>query len=238
MNKIIALSINDFRNITRDNILKYFFLAVPLLFILLLTVALPLLIKQFPVISDYTDIIVSCFSIEFPMIIGFVVSFIMLDEKDERVFTVLRIMPVTLFQFLFYRLFFSVFFTFLFVFLMLLFNNIYSISIGYIILNSFLFSLLTPIVILIEVAFASNKVTGFTVFKGLNFILMIPVISFFIPSRWSLITGIFPTYWPIHSIYSVLNNQPNITESIISVFYSILFIILLSFVFKKRVYSV
>lgn len=238
MNKIIALTINDFRNIMRDNILKYFFLAVPLLFILLLTVVVPLLTEQFPVISDYNDIIVSCFSIEFPMIIGFVVSFIMLDEKDERVFIALRIMPVTLFQFLFYRLFFSVFFTFLFVFLMLFFNNLYSISIGYIILNSFLFALLTPLVILTEVTFASNKVTGFAVFKGLNFILMIPVASFFIPSQWSLITGIFPTYWSIHSIYSVLNNQPNITESIISIFYSILCIIFLSVIFKRRVYNI
>jgi len=236
MNKLVALTINDFRSIFRDDFLKYFFLAVPLLFILILVVAIPILMKEFPVISDYTHIILSFFALELPMIIGFVISFMMLDEKDYRVFTVLRVMPVSLFQFLFYRLFFAVFFTFLFVFIMLYFNNLHHIPVDVILLNSLIFALITPVVVLLEVTYASNKVTGFTIFKGLNFILMLPVVSFFVNSEWNRVIGVIPTYWSLNSLVHFINQDPFTTDAIISIIYSIVLIVLLSFLFKRKVF--
>ncbi len=236
MNKIISLAINDLRNIFRDDILKYFFLAVPLLFIIILVFAVPVLIREFPIVADYTSILISFFALEFPMIIGFVISFMMLDEKDERVFTALRVMPLSLFQFLFYRLFFSVFFTFIFVFIMLYLNGLYELTINQILISSFLFSLITPIVILMEVCFAGNKVTGFTIFKGLNFIFMIPVVSYFITAKWEFAIGVIPSYWPINTLFSFLTNQTNYLEIVISVIYSVLIIFLLSMTFKRSVY--
>lgn len=237
MNKLISLTINDLRNIMRDGVLRYFLLIVPFLFIAMLIWLIPLLIEEFPVISNYTDVIISFFLLELPLIIGFIISFMMLDEKDERVFTALRVMPVSLFQFLFYRLFFAVFFSFIFIFIMLFFNNLYDISLANILINAFLFALITPIVVLLEVTFAANKVTGFTLFKGINFILMIPVAGFFIPSNWKILLGIIPSYWPMHSIYSVLNNTTNNILPLFSFFYTILLIFLLSLIFKRKVYN-
>lgn len=236
MNKIVHLAINDLRNITRDNILKYFFIAVPLLFILILVLVIPMLIENFPVLQEYSDIIITFFSLEIPLIIGFVISFLMLEEKDERVFTALRIMPVSLFEFLFYRLFFAVFFAFVFVFIMLLFNGLYQVSLLEITLNSLVFALITPILILMEVTFASNKVTGFTLFKGVNFIFMIPIASFFIISKWKILIGIIPTYWPIQSIFKTTNQVPHFSEQLISICYSIILIFILSLIFKRKVY--
>lgn len=238
MNKLVSLTLNDLRNIFRDDILKYFFIVFPLLFIVLLLFGVPVIIKEFPIIGDYTDIILSFFALEFPMIIGFVISFIMLDEKDENVFTALRVMPLTLFEFLFYRLFLSIFFTFIFVFVMLFTNNLYEMSLNQIAINSFLFSLITPIVILLEVCFAGNKVTGFTMFKGLNFIFMIPVASYFITAKWKIIVGIIPSYWPMNSIYTTINNQTNLSQIVISVLYSVAAIFILSFIFKRKVYHI
>lgn len=238
MNKLISLTINDLRNIMRDSVLRYFLLVVPFLFIAMLIWLIPFLIGEFPIISNYTDVIISFFLLELPLIIGFIISFMMLDEKDERVFTALRVMPVSLFQFLFYRLFFAVFFSFVFVFIMLFFNNIYDISLANILINAFLFALITPIVVLLEVTFAANKVTGFTLFKGINFILMIPIAAFFIPSDWKILLGIIPSYWPMHSIYSVLNNTINISLPLISLSYTILLTFLLSLIFKRKVYNI
>lgn len=236
MNKIISLAINDLRNIFRDNILKYFFVAVPILFIGILLLVVPLIIKYFPIINNYTNIIIPFFTLEFPMIIGFVISFMMLDEKDEKVFTALRVMPVSLFQFLFYRLFFSVFFTFIFVCIMLYVNNLYEIEFYQICLNSLLFALLTPIVILIEVCFAGNKVTGFTLFKGLNFIFMIPVASYFITAKWKIAIGIIPTYLPMNIVYETLNGDFSFNNIFLSISYSIIIIVFLSYIFKRKVY--
>ena len=238
MNKLIQLTINDLRNIIRDNFLKYFLLAVPILFLIIIIWILPLLIQEFPVLNNYTDIIIMFFALEFPMIIGFVISFLMLDEKDERVFTALRIMPVSLFQFLFYRLFFAIFFSFVFITIMLFFNNIYHLSIGMILLNSLLFALITPVVILIEVTFASNKVTGFTIFKGLNFILMIPVVEFFIHLKWGFLLKIIPSYWPMQSLFTTITQDNNFNISLISILYCFLVIFILSQFFKKRVYYI
>lgn len=237
MSKIIQLTLNDLKNITRDNILKYFFIAIPLLFILSLVLLVPILIEQFPAIDDYSEIIVTFFSLELPLIIGFVISFLMLDEKDERVFTALRVMPVSVFQFLFYRLFFAVFFAFAFIFLMLLLSDLHKISIVEMFLNSLAFALITPILVLIEASFASNKVTGFTVFKVLNFIFMIPIISFFIDSKWSLLMGLIPTYWTMQSIYHALSNELSFIHFTISILYSVSLIIFLSLVFNRRVYN-
>jgi len=236
MNKLISLTLNDFRNIFRDDFLKYFFIAVPLLFILIIVFGVPLAVKEFPVVAGYTDIIITCFALEFPMLIGFVFSFMMLDEKDEKVFTALRIMPVSLFQFLFYRLFFAVFFTFLFIFLMLITNNLYNLTISQTALNSFLFALITPIVILLEVCFAGNKVTGFTMFKGINAIFMIPAIGFFIHSEWKFLMGIIPTYWPLNGLYNGINNSSTMLTSLFSIIYSIIFILILSYIFKRKVF--
>ena len=236
MNKVISLAINDLRNIFRDDILRYFFLAVPLLFIIMLVFAVPVLIREFPIVADYTSILISFFALELPMIIGFVISFMMLDEKDERVFTALRVMPLSLFQFLFYRLFFSVFFTFIFVFIMLYLNGLYVLTINQILISSFLFALITPIVILMEVCFAGNKVTGFTIFKGLNFIFMIPVASYFITAKWEFAIGVIPSYWPMNTLYTILNNQTNYLEIVISAIYCVVIILLLSIIFKRRVY--
>jgi len=236
MNKIISLAINDLRNITRDNILKYFFFAVPILFILLLIFIVPLLIKRFPILQEYTDFVVLFFVLEIPMIIGFVVSFVMLDEKDERVFTALRVMPISLTQFLFYRLFFSIFFSFIFILLILYFNNLHDTSLIYMVLNSFLFSLITPIVILVEVSFASNKVTGFTLFKGLNFIAFIPIISFFVNLKLSWLFAIVPTFLPMQNLYLSINKEFSVWYFVTSVIYSIAIILLLSLIFKRKVY--
>ena len=236
MNKLIVLTKNDFKNIIRDDILKYFFLAVPLLFIIIFILVIPVVIHEFPVVSNYTHIILSFFALELPMIIGFVISFMMLDEKDERVFTALRVMPVSLFQFLFYRLSFAVFFTFVFVFIMLYFNGLYHIPVGVIFLNSLSFAMIAPIVILLEVTFANNKVTGFAIFKGLNFIFIIPVASFFIKSKWGALSGLIPSYWPLNSLVAYIDNQTFSTESVISMVYSGFLIVFLSLLFKRKVF--
>ena len=222
----------------RDSILRYFLLIVPLLFIAILVWLLPYLVELFPILLGYTDIIVSFFLLELPMIIGFIISFMMLDEKDERVFTTLRVMPISLFQFLFYRLFFSVFFTFIFCFLMLFLNNIYDLSLISMLYTSFLFAIITPIVVLLEVTFAENKVTGFTLFKGINFVFIIPVVGFFIQSDWKMLIGLIPTYWPMNFSYLILNNMLDIKVSLISLLYTLGVIFLLSILFKKRVYNV
>ena len=237
MNKVIQLTLNDLKNITRDDILKYFFIAVPLLFILVLMLVVPILIEQFPAIDDYSEVIVTFFSLELPLIIGFVISFLMLDEKDERVFTALRVMPISVFQFLFYRLFFAVFFAFAFIFLMLLLSDLHDISIIEMLLISLAFALITPILVLIEASFASNKVTGFTVFKALNFIFIIPIAGFFIESKWSLLMGLIPTYWPMQSIYQTLSTELSFTHFTISILYSVSLIVFLSLIFNKRVYN-
>ena len=237
MNKLITLTLNDLRNIMRDNFLRYFLLIIPFLFIFIVDWLIPFAINLFPVISGFADIITSSFMLELPLMIAFVISFMMLDEKDERVFTALRVVPVTLFQFLFYRLSLAVFFSFVFEFLMLYFNNLFEVSFVNILLSSLLYALITPIFVLLEVTFASNKVTGFTLFKGLNFIFIIPAAGFFIHSNWQYLLGIIPSYWPIHFTYTVLNNISNTGFLIFSFLYIISIILLLSSIFKRMIYN-
>jgi len=45
------------------------------------------------------------------------------------------------------------------------------------------------------VSFARNKIEGATWMKGLNFIIFLPVLSYFIQGPYEYILGILPVYW-------------------------------------------
>ncbi len=217
MNKILALCINDFKNIFRDKSLIVIFF-IPLLFILMLRYILPVIILEFPVVEEYKFLILTFFCTMTVVFPAFIISFIMLDERDENVLTVLRIVPVSPLTFIVYRMMFVFLFGFAFSALTMFLSGAINISAGNIFLISFLLSMMSPIATLFVVSIAKNKIEGVTIFKGLNFVLMLPLLSFFTESVWRNLIGIVPVYWTYRIMYNIINN------------YNILILVLISFV--------
>jgi fluoroquinolone transport system permease protein len=137
-----------------------------------------------------------------PGIVGMVIGFLFLDERDARTLTALRTTPLSMRQYLAYR-----------IALPLLLGTA-STLIGYPLpgLTPLALSTLLPIAIvagfwaptlaLVLAIAAPNKVAGFAVVKVMNSVNLLPVVAYFVPRPLQFIAGIFPTYWPMRALWS------------------------------------
>jgi hypothetical protein len=200
---------------------------VPLLFIFLLRFGLPPLFEVMPVLVSYKMVILASICLVTAMFPAFIFSFIMLDEKDLEVMAAIRVLPVSSSVFILYRLLFISLFSFFFNLLILVLSNQTEWSIGKMLLVSVPVAMVSPVSCLIITAFASNKIVGATWMKGLNFLFMIPVLTFL---------GILPYYW-IFKIYDpgfqILSFTFNYA---VGLSYICILTIISTMLFKRRVY--
>lgn len=194
MKKIIALGLNDLKNIFRDKTLTLIFF-VPVVIILLLRFAVPLLAGKFPGIVGYYPPLLAFFCYLMANFPAFLVSFIMLDEKDEDVLTVIRVMPFSLPSFVAYRVLLMVLLGTLISTLAIRLSGLVETGLLHTLSISVLFALIAPITTLTVVLLAKNKIEGLSILKGLSVILMLPLLSFFVHSSWTLALGIIPVFW-------------------------------------------
>ena len=206
MNKYLSILKGDLKNILRDPTLLLM-LFIPFLIIFILRFGLPHFENQFPLINNYSKEIISFFALLSAVLPGFIVSFILLDEKDLQLFPVINVTPVSLSGFLVSRLAFMVILGFLSSLLLLLVNGLYTISFIKSCQLALLCSLNTPILILIISGKAKNKVEGLTLLKLATITLMLPIIIFFLDNNWEYAFVFLPASW----VYLFLDNFQNQT---------------------------
>ena len=234
MKNITALIVNDFKNIFRDDVLKIMFV-IPFFLILALHYGLPPLIEMLPVIADYKYLIVTVMCLIIASFPAFLVAFIMLDEKDEGIFVIYKILPVSHTQFFIYRLGFLIFFSWFFSLLVLLLSGPEGMMLWQKFSAALLFALLPPFITLLTVTFARNKVEGVTIMKMLNFLLFLPVAAFFVHSGWEYVFGIIPMYWTYKIIETVNDTGWFLGGLFTGIVLHLLFISFVFRVFIKRV---
>ncbi|HYJ85000.1 MAG TPA: hypothetical protein VEW46_02955 [Pyrinomonadaceae bacterium] len=194
MNRIVALGVNDLKNIFRDRTLTLIFF-VPFVIIVLLRFGMPVLAEHFPVIVGYYPPILAFFCYMIVTFPAFLISFIMLDEKDEDVLTVIRVMPFSLPHFVAYRVLLILILGTVFSTLTILLSRLVQTGLLVAFSISVLFALTAPVITLTVVTFARNKIEGLSILKGLSTILMLPLLSFFINSSWKLVLSVIPVFW-------------------------------------------
>ncbi len=235
MNSILTYTRNDLKLIFRDPVLYVMFI-VPLLFILLLRFGLPPLFEVMPVLVSYKMVILASICLVTAMFPAFIFSFIMLDEKDLEVMAAIRVLPVSSSVFILYRLLFISLFSFFFNLLILVLSNQTEWSIGKMLLVSVPVAMVSPVSCLIITAFSSNKIIGTTWMKGLNFLFMIPVLTYIFEGSWEYILGILPYYW-IFKIYDPgFQILPFTFNYAVGLSYICILTIISTMLFKKRVY--
>jgi fluoroquinolone transport system permease protein len=196
--KLISLSVFDCKNILRDKTLTAMVI-MPFLIIAFLRLGTAPLLQAFPEVQPYLPVIFGYFCVLAAFFPGFIISFIMLDEKDENLLTVMRVMPVSPGLFLGYRLLFisvsGFLFSLLTIWLVPVFNPSLTVAISLAVLSA----LITPVTTLLVVTFARNKIEGITLLKGLNFALTLPLLAFVTDSAWANILGLLPVYWTYYA---------------------------------------
>jgi fluoroquinolone transport system permease protein len=156
----------------------------------------------------YYPLIMGGYVMTAPGIVGMVIGFLLLDERDARTLSALRVTPLSMRRYLAYR-----------VTLPLLAGTATTL-IGYPLIGltglpmmtlvpiAAVAALSAPSLALVLAIAAPNKVAGFAVVKLLNTINLLPIVAFFVPPPLQYIAGVLPAFWPMRALWSAGAGEP------------------------------
>jgi len=228
----------DTHQVLRDPLLGWMLL-LPLGLALLLRVLIPrigaalLAAARFDV-AAYHPLIMSGYLMSAAGMAGIVIGFVLLDERDERTLTALRVTPFTLRRYLAYR-----------ITLPLLLGTGATLA-GYPLVGisplpvadllpiAVVAGLSAPSLALLLAAAAPNKVAGFAVVKVLNGVNLVPVAAYFVPLPLQLAAGVLPAYWPMRALWSATAGEEYTGYLAAGVIVGVLAIALTAWLFERR----
>jgi len=185
---------NDLRNIVRDRTVGVL-LAVPLMFLALLRFGFPEIESRLPGADEYRSLALAVFCLLVGAFPAFMTSFVMLDERDEGVFSALRVLPVSIHRILALRLAVVAGLSLIFPALLLAGSGLHQGGWERAVVLPLLCALSSPAATLLAVSLAGNKIEGLTLFKGFFFVLGLAAVAVAQPGWWSWPAGVIPTYW-------------------------------------------
>jgi fluoroquinolone transport system permease protein len=207
MKAILAFGKNDARNISRDSLLLYV-IAIPWVMVVLTRLLVPALTTwlaeqvRFDLVPYYPLILSFFFVLEIPMLFGLVFGLLILDERDDNTLTALRVTPFSMTSYLLYRMMVASGLSIGYVLVLLPLTGMMDIGLlPATVPIAVLTGLLAPILALLLVSFASNKVEGLALMKASGILLLGPLAAYFITSQWQLLLGILPGYWPAKAFW-------------------------------------
>ena len=131
---------------------------------------------------------------------GFIYGFIFLEEKEESIWKVIRILPVSGLKIVFSRLLIGMTVSIAAIFCMLHFGFIIHLPLIKEMIISVHFSLAVPLIAVSLGAFAKNRIEGLAQMKIINLLLIAPGLIYILPSDLAHISGLIPTYWTFRSL--------------------------------------
>ena len=196
----------DMKMIGRDPILILLML-VPFLAVIFIKMLLYYLMPwlqselEFDLSIYYGYILGGCFLLS-PMMLGTVAGFLMIDEKDGKIFELISITPTGYSGYMAHRLVLPFAGSIIYTLLTYTILNIYTlngISLALIIL---LISLESVLVGAILFLFAEDKVQGLTYSKGMGVFIILSMADLFGKAWLSILAGIIPFYWILRLIHN------------------------------------
>ena len=233
LSKWLHLTLTDFQNVMREQLLLFMFFIAPALQFLTGRFGVPWLAGYFPVIDEYRELALILLTVQICSGVGFVMASILLDEKDEGIHTAIRTLPVGTATFLAYRMSITTFITFLFSWSMITFGGLIALSAWKSCAVALLFALIAPVVTMVMATFSRNKVEGLAMFKVLNLILLIPVLGLFLAPPVQYVFGLIPMYW---SYQYLADGTGQSSWWLIGLAYHLGLLALLFRIFNKRFY--
>jgi len=239
---ILKLAVNDLRNIMRDRFFVFAFFAYPVMLVLfsriLVHLIAPRIENVFPIAANFS-LVFMFFIVMIPFIFSFISAFLILDERDEHILTVLRVMPISRNSYLIYRMFFMSFFAFIVLLIFPLLSGLVDFTLSSYLAYipvAILFALFTPLAALLVASFATNKVQAFAIFKIGGTVFILPIFAFFLSlGDLKYIFSPIPNFWSLMSLDSVLQNGTiDIVSMVIGYIFHIVLIGALFYIFNKK----
>lgn len=142
-----------------------------------------------------------------PVIFGAVVGFSILEDRDDHIIDSIKVTPLTFNQFMSFRLIVVFFFSFAACIYVIWFSAIGDLPWKDILLIAFLASLGAPMIGLLINNFSENKIEGFAIMKLLGTIVILAIFALFFTDARELFFAIFPAFWPVKMISSVIRGD-------------------------------
>ena len=161
-------------------------------------------------LAPYYPLLTSFLVLMVPTLMGSVVGFLLLDQRDDRTLTALQVTPLTAQGYLAYRIAVP----------MAVSVPVMMASIGIAdlapmgVVPAFAAAVqaapAAPLYALFVAAFAANKVQGFALLKAVGVLAWPPVFAWFATSPWQVAFGIVPLYWPLKLFWMLAAGEPGV----------------------------
>ena len=159
-------------------------------------------------LEPYYPLIMGGYLMTAPGMIGFVVGFLLLDERDAGTLRALRVTPLRTTEYLAYRIVGPLIVGTVSTIVGYPFAGLSPIALPALAAIALVASLTAPLLALVLAAASPNKVAGFAVVKVLNAVNLLPIAAFFVPAPLQYVAGVLPTYWPMRALWSVTTGAP------------------------------
>lgn len=205
MRRILNLIKADAKFILRDGILLIALLA-PILLAFVIRFGVPIV----------TDLVMAEFGFDvvplYPLFIGFsifitammigvLIGFIILDERDEDILAYLAVTPLSKSYYLGYRLSSPFVICFVLGALVVVIADLVTAPIWLWVVVLLLAALEAPMCTLFLVAFASNKVEGLALSKLLGVLYVAPIVGVMVESPLRFVLAVIPQFWLVWPLY-------------------------------------
>ena len=136
-----------------------------------------------------------------PMILGQVLGFLLLDERDDGTLRALLITPMSMEGYLAYRIGIPLLGSSAIAVGVLALAKIAPLPMVQLLPIALLYAIETPIMTLLMAGMCENKVQGFAFSKTVGNLALIPVAAYFVAPPWQYLAGVFPPYWPLKAFW-------------------------------------
>jgi fluoroquinolone transport system permease protein len=133
--------------------------------------------------------------------IGTVVGFLLLDQRDDQTLTALLVTPLSLGDYLRYRLGGPMLLSVVFGTVMVPLAGLTQTTLLQAVVSAATAAPLAPIYALFLGTIAGNKVQGFALAKAAGIVMVPCIVSYFVTGPWQLAFGLVPHYWPLKTFW-------------------------------------
>ena len=211
---IRALGLIDVKSVVRDSMLRWL-VGVPIVFALAFRWGVPALRVWLGErygfdLGPYYPLLTSFLVMMVPTLLGSVVGFLLLDQRDDRTLTALQVTPLTVAGYLAYRTAVPMLVSVPVMMASVAIADLVSIGAGPMLAAAVQAAPAAPLYALFVAAFATNKVQGFALMKGVGVLTWPPVLAWFVSSPWQVAFGIDPLYWPLKVFWMLEADEPRV----------------------------
>lgn len=225
---------SDLKQLFREPMMTLlFFIPVIIapLFKIILALGIPFLQRYVTfTVEVYHNYILAFVLLMIPAMLGVVMGFMLLDDKDGKIIELLSVTPFGRTGYLTVRLSFVAMATLIYTFYTYLVMGLNILPIPILIYIGLLLCTYGASIGMIFFNLATDKVKGLTYAKGLNIMLFFILVDLLHIPWLTFLAGFFPTYW----IYKIIENKGTAIPIVLGLTVHIVWFVMLLWVTRKR----